>query len=81
MRMKDHAIDERILIDSELQRRADVEEETQIDCDDCRQPFWWDELHTSPRKFEGDRYLCNECLTDRHTAAIDAVSEDGRYDH
>ena len=63
-------------VEDELQRRADVEEEPKIECDDCHELFDWEDLNISPAKYSGDIHLCDECLIDRTTAAIDEVSED-----
>lgn len=69
------------VIDDHLQRRADTEDDEKIECDDCQEGFWHDELFIIHTKYTGDDSLCGDCFDDRHAAAIDAVSEDSRYDY
>ena len=47
-------------------------------CDDCRDIFDYNDLCIH---YETREYLCEDCLTDRHAAAIDDAIESARYNH
>ena len=61
-RMSDRHIDERILIDAELHRRADEYFLTEIPCDGCGELRYPDEMSRDPDTPHSVALYCEDCM-------------------